>query len=430
MLGSANALAQFQMMQMNPMMMGGMSPMMGGSMGMGAGIGFNFGMDSYGGSQFGVNVGMGAGIPFGGFGMSAGFGMSTGMGFGSFPGMGGGFGGGMGFGCFPGMGGMGMNPQMLMMMCMMMMMMRGGGGGMMPMMGGMGGQMPMMGGMGMGMGVGIGMGMNPGNVKISQGNPEQWYFQHGQHNVTDWVDPTSGKKIGTIDEGGDTRIYHNTETQMGYIYKKVDAAAAATNGNAFAAVGVSGWQLTEIREKWGGKSASPIMLDLDGSGTPDVQNGEWRPHANQGDIGAQKVNFDLDGDGRKELTEWTGGKDGLLLKLSPEQIAAYQKDGRLEVSGKEMYGDQGGKYADGYEKMRLTSDANQDGRLSGDELKNHYTWQDANRDGIVDKGELASVQDKGITSINATHGGDFQSSFTMNGQERKTWDWWPTTWQR
>jgi len=278
-----------------------------------------------------------------------------------------------------------------------------------------------------GAGAQAGINPSPSNVKISQGNPEKWYFEHGKHEVTDWKD-ANGKKIGTIDEGGDTRIYYNTESQTGYIYKKVEANASVKGPDGSVSSSTTGWQLVEIREKWGGKSASPIMLDLDGSGTPDVQNGEWRPHAEQGDLGGHKVLFDLDGDGHKELTEWTGGKDGLLLKLSDAQIAEYKKTGKLEVSGRELYGDQGGKYADGYEKMRQLSDANQDGKLSGAELENHYTWQDTNKDGIVDAGELAAVQDKGITSVNATHGGDYQSSFTMNGQERKTWDWWPTTW--
>lgn len=407
MLGQANMMSQFQMMHTN--MQFGQMGMPG--MGMpGTSVGFNFGMDSYGGRSFGMNVGMGSGIPFGGMGMGYGMGMSTGMGFGGFPQM-----GGMGMGMGMGMMG-GMNPMMLMMMLMMMMQMQQGQGGQQG--------MPGMGFPGM-------PGQNPNNVKLTEGNPTEWYFKHGQHTVKDWTDPQTGKKLGTIDEGGDTRIYHNTETKTGYIYKKVDQHVS--NGHqpgcpCHTCGTVSGWQLTEIRSKWEGKAASPIMLDLDGSGTPDVKNGEWKPHAGQGDIGAEKIRFDLDGDGKKELTEWTGGKDGLLLKLTPDQIKQYQQNGNLEVSGKELYGDQGGKYADGYAKMRELSDANQDGKLSGAELQNHYTWQDTNKDGIVGKGELTSVQDKGITSVNATHGGDYQSTFTQNGQERKTWDWWPTTW--
>jgi len=242
-------------------------------------------------------------------------------------------------------------------------------------------------------------------VKHTKGNPEKWYFQHGKYEKK----PIDG---GFVMEGGNTRIVYNEQAKAGQVYAKVDGQ----------------WQLNEVREDWGGKAASPILLDLDGNGAPDVAGGEWRPHAGQ-DLGAQKVQFDLDGDGRKELTEWNGGKDGLLLKLSDEQLERYRQTGQLEVSGRELYGDQGGRYADGYEKMRAVSDANQDGQLAGAELKGHYVWKDADQDGVVDRGEMQSTQEAGVTSVKTTHDGQYRSSFTRNGQEYRTWDWWPTTWQ-
>ncbi|MBI3925158.1 MAG: hypothetical protein HY319_06430 [Armatimonadetes bacterium] len=244
----------------------------------------------------------------------------------------------------------------------------------------------------------------PGGVPQSTGNPKDWYFKHGKYE-------TQKTDYGHVQFDGNTRVEYNKEAKTGYVYGKVEGQ----------------WQLKEVRKDWGGKAASPVMLDMDGNNRPDVAGGEWKPHAGK-DVGAQKVNFDLNGDGKKEVTEWTGGKDGLLLNLSPEQQKAYQQNGRLEVSGKEMYGDQGGKYADGYDKMRKVSDANRDGKLSGAELNNHYVWQDANRDAIVNQGELRSTKDAGITSVNATHDGNYQSTFEQNGQQKKSWDWWPTTW--
>ena len=206
-------------------------------------------------------------------------------------------------------------------------------------------------GQGNGAGAFAGVNVNPNNVKITEGNPEKCISSTASNRS-----PT-GRTLKARRSEPSTRAATpdllQLETQTGHIYKKVEANSSVKGPDGTASSSATGWQLVEIREKWGGKSASPIMLDLDGSGTPDVQNGEWRPHAEQGDLGGHKVMFDLDGDGRKELTEWTGGKDGLLLKLSPEQIAAYQKTGRLEVSGRELYGDQGGKFADGYEKMRV-----------------------------------------------------------------------------
>lgn len=243
------------------------------------------------------------------------------------------------------------------------------------------------------------------DVKNSVGNPKDWYFKHGKYKKEDTAK-------GQVMFDANTRIEYNKDTKTGQVYKKV-------NGD---------WQLDEVRTDWGGKAASPIILDMDGDGKADVAGGEWKPHAEKGDIGAHKVRFDLDGDGHKELTEWTGGKDGLFLKLNDQQVQAYQNTGRLEVSGKELYGDEGGKYKDGYAKMQALSDINRDGQLSGQELNKHYVWQDENRDGVVDQGELKNAQDAGITKVQATHSGNFQSAFEMNGETRKSWDWWPTTW--
>lgn len=242
-------------------------------------------------------------------------------------------------------------------------------------------------------------------MKQSEGKPDKWYFKHGKYKK-------ETTKNGQVMYDANTRIEYNKGAKTGHVYKKVEGQ----------------WQLSEVRKNWNGKAASPILLDMDGNGKADVKNGEWKPHADKGDIGARKVNFDLDGDGKKELTEWTGGKDGLLLKLNDQQVADYKKNGRLEVSGKELYGDQGGKYKDGYEKMSKLADTDQDGTLSGKELDNHYVWQDGDRDGVIDKGEMRSTKEAGITRVNTTHNGDYQSQFEMNGEQRKSWDWWPTTW--
>lgn len=242
-------------------------------------------------------------------------------------------------------------------------------------------------------------------VEKTTGEPTEWYFQHGEY---------EHKALeGGIEvmEDDNTRVLYNSNSKTGHVFKS----------------GENGWVLDEVRSDWTGKAASPILLDMDGNGEADVANGEWKPHADQ-TTDAKKIQFDLNGDGKKELTEWYGGNDGLLVNLSDDQLAAYEANGSLEISGQELYGDQGGKYKDGYDKMSQLADANQDGQLSGDELNGHYVWMDKNTDGIVDAGELQSTNEAGISSVKTTHGGDYQSSFVRNGQEQKSWDWWPTTW--
>lgn len=175
-------------------------------------------------------------------------------------------------------------------------------------------------------------------------------------------------------------------------------------------------------------SHSPILLDMDGNGRPDVHNGEWRPHAEAGDQGAHKVMFDITGSGEKKLTEWVGGNDPLLLKLSNQQIQSFQQNGRLEVSGRELMGDEGGKYADGYQKMSAVADANGDGQVNGAELNDMFLWYDKNRNGALESGELVQSQRGGVQSINTRQNGDYSSDFTLtNGRSAKTWDWWPNS---
>lgn len=161
---------------------------------------------------------------------------------------------------------------------------------------------------------------------------------------------------------------------------------------------------------------SPIVLDLDASGTPDVAGGDWKPHGNAQFDNAAKVHFDLDGDGRQELTEWVGAGDGLL---------AVDGNGNGKIDdGTELFGTAGG-FQDGYGKL-ATLDLNRDGVLSGQELEGLRVWRDANSNGVSEESELHSLQELDITEISVNHGGDYQSTYTQGGRTRRSWDWWPT----
>lgn len=262
--------------------------------------------------------------------------------------------------------------------------------------------------------------------KVTEGNPSQWYFQHGQHSTTK-------TDYGWIDEGksGDStlRIVYNSKEQTGYIYKK---AGLVSNTFTTSADGLNAtkqddtiYELIEVRKNWGGKSASPIILDLDGNGKPDVADGEWKPHADKFDA-SRTAMFDINGTGKKVLTEWVGPNDGLLVQ--PD------KDGKV-TSGNQLFGTAGGN-ADGYEKLqKLDAELHggvargyldeQDFETLDKQGKGLKVWQDKNTNAETDAGELKSLKELGITRISTTHK-NYQSSFVINGQERKTWDWWPT----
>lgn len=136
--------------------------------------------------------------------------------------------------------------------------------------------------------------------------------------------------------------------------------------------------------------------------------------------------FDINGTGQKVLTEWVCPNDGLLVQ--PD------KDGKV-TSGNQLFGTAGGN-SDGYEKLQKL-DAELHGGVARGYLdeKDFETlekqgrglkvWQDKNTNAETDAGGLKGIKELGITRIN-TNQTDYQSSFVINGQEIKTWDWWPT----
>jgi hypothetical protein len=177
------------------------------------------------------------------------------------------------------------------------------------------------------------------------------------------------------------------------------------------------------------QTSSPVMLDLnhDGKlGTTGVSTAKDRV---DGQVG-KTVSFDIDGDGRKDQVEWMDGKgDGMLVDDS-DGGATAAANGNGEINGTRLFGDQGGQFSNGYEKLQK-HDANGDGKLTGGELNGLKVWVD-NGDAKVGQGELKSLAELGVTEIstgvqNATNGrGEnlMQSSFVQNGQQRLSEDVW------
>lgn len=161
------------------------------------------------------------------------------------------------------------------------------------------------------------------------------------------------------------------------------------------------------------RNFSPIIIDLDGNGKPDVTKGEWLPHAPK--FFAKKTAlFDITGDGKVEFMEWLGPKDGLLVL--PELNGDVK-------NGHNLFGTAGG-YKDGYAKMALNLDFDENGWIEKEELAGLYIWRDKNGDAQAQKKELKKIQLYGIKKISVHHD-KFSSICYMNGKKTKTWDWWP-----
>jgi hypothetical protein len=103
-------------------------------------------------------------------------------------------------------------------------------------------------------------------------------------------------------------------------------------------------------------------------------------------------------------------------------------DGRID--GTRLYGDQGGKYANGYDKLALR-DRDGDGVVRGAELEGLETWVD-DGDAKLEEGELKSLAELGVTAISAKMGlqenarGEdlMRSTFVRDGKTQVTEDVW------
>ena len=125
------------------------------------------------------------------------------------------------------------------------------------------------------------------------------------------------------------------------------------------------------------KNLTPIGIDLDRSGEVETIRGEFI--------------IDLTGDHWVEtLDEWFSPTEGILIDTS-----FGLENG---INGQHLFGDMGGTYLDGFEKLAL-HDKNGDGKISGAELEGLAIWMDANSNAELDDDELSTLESHDIVSL-------------------------------
>ncbi|SUY95225.1 Cyclolysin [Citrobacter freundii] len=142
---------------------------------------------------------------------------------------------------------------------------------------------------------------------------------------------------------------------------------------------------------------SPVILDLDGDGVETLSL-------------SSKVFFDHDGNKFAENTGWVAPDDGLL-------VMDRNSDGLIDT-GQELFGNntllENGKRAEnGYEALREL-DKNGDGVLDNKDAawQQIRVWRDTNSNGKVDAGELLTLDQAGVASIDTS----WTSSSYVDGQ--------------
>jgi len=158
-------------------------------------------------------------------------------------------------------------------------------------------------------------------------------------------------------------------------------------------------------------TATPIVLDLNHNGRADLTDGDWRADDLFDPRGS--VEFDIDGDGRREFCEWMSpDADGLLV--------VDRGDDGVILGQRELFGD-GEGFADGYQKLAAWFDKDGNGVVAGSELVGLKVWMD-DGDAVAEPGELHELSELGITHLGIRHDG-LQCWFTQDGHDFDTWDW-------
>jgi hypothetical protein len=136
------------------------------------------------------------------------------------------------------------------------------------------------------------------------------------------------------------------------------------------------------------KIGDPIVLDLTGNGL----------HLT--DVELSETYIDFSGSGFAERTGWVDQQTGVLVDVSAPTASAA--GAILGASTNDGFGALG------------AFDTNSDGRISQSDSTSASlrVWGDANGDGRMDSGELLTLQEAGISSIDLFHQ---QGSNTING---------------
>ena len=131
----------------------------------------------------------------------------------------------------------------------------------------------------------------------------------------------------------------------------------------------------------------PLVLDLDGDGIETLAANKW--------AGAM---FDHNGDGFRAAGGWVKGDDGLV-------VLDHNGNGSID-DGSELFGDNtllanGSKAAHGFAAL-AELDGNGDGVINQQDTRfaELKVWRDLDADGVSDNGELFTLQEVGVASLN------------------------------
>jgi hypothetical protein len=147
---------------------------------------------------------------------------------------------------------------------------------------------------------------------------------------------------------------------------------------------ISGIEILRFKNGATVNITSPIILDLDGNGVRTVSAADAR------------ARYDLDGDGLADDTSWFGATEGML-------VLDRNGDGKVNGAGEFSFIDDVDGAKSDLEGLRAF-DSNNDGILSSADARfaDFKLWVDRDGDGVQEDGELQTLTQAGVRSLNLT----------------------------
>jgi hypothetical protein len=211
----------------------------------------------------------------------------------------------------------------------------------------------------------------------------------GDQRVAIWSnkDPVNGVFIGEATVTGTTWEYTlpSSEFPSGSTTVNRGYEALLTNGHLGAALATSTRFFVNVTN-----ATAPVVIDLN----------------RDGELAYADVVMDVNGDGHLDQTVWAGSSDGVLVwdKFADGQV---HNNSQYAFAQYKTTANADGSAATDLQGLAAAFDTNQDGVFDAKDAKfaEFKVWQDANQNGVSDAGEVRSLADVGITSINLTSDG-------------------------
>ncbi len=234
-------------------------------------------------------------------------------------------------------------------------------------------------------------GKNPAQPSVS--DIKNW--EKNQETINSLNDPRSAAMKAALDKAYNeitglcnAQIQHSTNSQNQQMPDPMGACEIAGTVGGVAAANKAAEKFDKEHGITGydQRMGFPIVLDLDSDGLDLVA------------LDKSKAFYDIDGDGYLENVGWVGKGDGFLsidlngdgLILEPVELAfALSTDDPDDTD---------------LEGLAATYDTNQDGVLDSNDadFAKFKVWIDIDQDGTCDAGEVKSLAEVGVTSINLT----------------------------